>query len=65
MQPGTAAAILERTARGVQLVSPQPGWWDRAWAPTTTFASSARVVWPRPRVGTPEGLAGAQAASSR
>ena len=45
---GTAAATLEREARGVQQVRPRPGWWDRARVPTTTSAS-ARSVWPLPR----------------
>lgn len=52
--PGTAASTLECAARGIQQVSPWPGWWDRAWAPTATSAS-ARAVWSPPPVRDPQG----------
>ena len=49
---GTAAATLEREARGVQQVRPRPGWWDRARAPTTTSASArSGKIEQEPKVG--------------
>lgn len=52
--PETAAATLERPARGVQQVSPRPGWWDRARAPTA-ISASARAIWPPPLARDPPG----------
>lgn len=40
--------------RGVQQVSPRPGWWDRARAPTA-ISASAKAVWPPPPFRDPQG----------